>query len=292
MKKIFFTKMSGAGNDFIVMDSGNPLAENNGSFLNANIISKLCDRRNGIGADGVILISDFDNYDFKMDYYNADGSTKTLCGNGARCAIKFAQLNKKLKNGKASFVSNNESYSGEVLDDDVVKFNLNEPKNIINNYKIDLKEQNINYSFANTGSPHVVIKIEDIRKNPADENSFYTDINEVPVVKIGREIRYHENFLPGGTNVNFIKIKDDSLEIRTYERGVEDETLACGTGASAAAIISSLFYNTKPPIVLLTRGGDKLIVNFNLNNNKISDLSLSGPAKIIYTGNFLLNTFS
>jgi diaminopimelate epimerase len=292
MKKIFFTKMSGAGNDFIVMDSSNPLAKNNGLFLEANIISKLCDRRNGIGADGVIIISDFNNYDFKMDYYNADGSTKTLCGNGARCAIKFAQLNNRLKNGKASFVSNDESFSGEVLDDDVVKFNLNEPKNIKNNLKVELKDQNINYYFADTGSPHVIINIENIIKPSSDKNSFYNDINEVPVVKIGREVRYHKDFLPGGTNVNFIKINDNTLEIRTYERGVEDETLACGTGSVASAVISSLFYNTKPPLVLVTKGGEKLIVNFNLSNNKVSNLSLSGPAKIIYTGNFLLNTFS
>ena len=287
MEKVFFTKMSGAGNDFIVID-GN---EHPGFVLDPGIISKLCDRRNGIGADGVISISDLDSYDFKMDYYNSDGSTKTLCGNGARCAIKFAQKSKRLKNGKASFVANEEIYSGEILSGENIKFNLNTPKNVSNNLKIEAADQNISYYYANTGSPHVVIKIDDI-KELSGKGSYYTNINEVPVVEIGREIRYHKNFSPGGTNVNFIQISDNRIFIRTYERGVEDETLACGTGAAASAVISSLFMNLEPPVILLTRGGDELIVNFKVEKNNITDLSLSGPAKIIYTGNFLLNAFS
>ena len=288
MEKVFFTKMSGAGNDFIVIDG----SKNPGFQLNPEVISKLCDRRNGIGADGVISISDLENYDFKMDYYNSDGSTKTLCGNGARCAIKFAKSSNRLKNGKASFVANDDIYSGEILDAEIVKFNLNTPKNISSNLRVDAAAQNINYYYADTGSPHVVIKIEEILKEPSNKDSFYTDLNEVPVVEIGREIRYHKNFLPGGTNVNFIKLSDNKILIRTYERGVEDETLACGTGAVASAIISSLFINIEPPVTLLTRGGDELIVNFKVERNNIMDLSLSGPAKIIYTGNFLINAFS
>ena len=288
MEKVFFTKMSGAGNDFIVIDSN----KNPDFLLDTGIITKLCDRRNGIGADGVIAISDLDNYDFKMDYYNSDGSTKTLCGNGARCAIKFAQSSNRLKNGKASFVANQDIYSGEVLGSEEVKFNLNTPAGISNNLKVDAAGQEINYFFANTGSPHVVIEIGEILREPSDINSFYTDINDVPVFNIGKEIRYHKNFLPGGTNVNFIKIIDKKILIRTYERGVEDETLACGTGSVASAIIASLFFNIEPPVTLLTRGGNELVVNFKVERNNILNLSLSGPAKIIYNGNFLLNAFS
>ena len=287
MEKVFFTKMSGAGNDFIVID-GN---KHSGLLLKPDVISKLCDRRNGIGADGVITVSDLDNYDFKMDYYNSDGSTKTLCGNGARCAIKFAQVSNRLKNGKASFIANDDTYSGEILDSEIIKFNLNAPQNISNNLKISEAGQEINYFYANTGSPHVVINIEEVLKEASDKNSFFSDINEVPVVEIGREIRYHKDFLPGGTNVNFIKISGEKILIRTYERGVEDETLACGTGAAASAVISSLFLNTKPPVTLLTRGGDELLVNFKVERNNIVDLSLSGPAKIIYSGSFILNAF-
>ena len=288
MEKIYFTKMSGAGNDFIVIDE----REYPGISLTPEFISKLCDRRNGIGADGIINIADLSNYDFRMDYYNADGTSKTLCGNGARCAIKYAQFSNRLRNGKASFVANDDIYSGEMLEAEKVKFNLNEPKNIKRNMKVDAAGQNINYHFADTGSPHVIIKIEDILKEPANEDTFYTNINEVPVFDIGKEIRYHSNFFPAGTNVNFIKINNGAIEIRTYERGVEDETLACGTGSAASAVAASLFDNVKPPILLLTRGGDELIVDFNLKNNHIENLSLTGPAKIIYTGNFLINTFS
>ncbi len=288
MEKIFFTKMSGAGNDFIVIDSN----KNPDLLLDPGVITKLCDRRNGIGADGVITISDLENYDFKMDYYNSDGTTKTLCGNGARCAIKFAQSSNRLKNGKASFVANQDIYSGEILDEEEVKFNLNTPKDISGNLKIDASGQDINYFYANTGSPHVVIKIEEILREPKNKDSFYTDINDVPVFNIGKEIRYHKNFLPGGSNINFIKILDKKILIRTYERGVEDETLACGTGSVASAIIASLFFNIEPPITLLTRGGDELVVNFKVERNNISNLSLSGPAKITYSGNFLLNAFS
>lgn len=288
MEKVFFTKMSGAGNDFIVIDS----SKNPDLLLEPGVISKLCDRRNGIGADGVITVSDLDNYDFKMDYYNSDGSTKTLCGNGARCAIKFAQSSNRLKNGKATFVANQDIYSGEILDEEEVKFNLNTPKDISGSLKINAAGQNINYFYANTGSPHVVIKVEEILSEPSNSKSFYTDINDVPVFEIGKEIRYHKNFLPGGTNVNFIKILDKKILIRTYERGVEDETLACGTGSVASAIIASLFFNMEPPITLLTRGGNELVVNFKVERNNILNLSLSGPAKIIYTGNFLLNAFS
>ena len=288
MEKIYFTKMSGAGNDFIVIDE----REYPGISLTPEFISKLCDRRNGIGADGIINIADLPDYDFRMDYYNADGTSKTLCGNGARCAIKYAQFSNRLRNGKASFVANDNIYSGEMLEAEKVKFNLNEPENIKSNLKVDAAGQNINYHFVDTGSPHVIIKIGDILKEASNEDNFYTDINEIPVFDIGKEIRYHRNFSPAGTNVNFIKINNSTIKIRTYERGVEDETLACGTGSAASAVAASLFENVKPPVLLLTRGGDELIVDFNLKNNHIENLSLTGPAKIIYTGNFLLNTFS
>lgn len=288
MEKVFFTKMSGAGNDFIVIDS----SKYPGNLLNPGIITKLCDRRNGIGADGIITIHDLENYDFKMDYYNSDGSTKTLCANGARCAIRYAQASNRLKNGKATFVVNEDIYSGEIISNEIVKFNLNTPKNVSGNLNIESAGQSLKYYYADTGSPHVVIKIEDILSEPLNIKSFYKDINEVPVFEIGRDIRYHKDFLPGGTNVNFIKITDEKILIRTYERGVEDETLACGTGAAASALISSLFFKIKPPVTLLTKGGDELIVNFKVEKNNIMNLSLTGPAKIIYTGNFLLNEFS
>ena len=287
MKKIYFTKMSGAGNDFVVIDRNHNIEFE----LNPSEIKNLCHRRDGIGADGVIIIYDSDKYDFVMEYYNADGSTGSLCGNGARCAIKFANDTDRLNTGKAKFISNGEYYLGEVISEELVKFCLNPPKEFKSNFKIKASGQLINSSFINTGSPHVVIKIDDVLQETKSISSSYSDINEFPAYNLGREIRYHKDFSPSGTNVNFIKIADDKIYIRTYERGVEDETLACGTGSVAAAVIGFTNYNMKPPIKLKTRGGDELVVDFKLNEREINGISLIGPAKTVYKGEFLLNKF-
>ena len=284
MEKISFSKMSGAGNDFILIDKNvNPLI-----VLSQDLIKKLCDRHFGIGADGIITISNSRNFDFDMEYFNADGSTGSLCGNGARCAIKFADQSGRIKQKQTRFLSNNVAYSGEVLTKNEIKFYFNPPKDLKDNLRITLKDQIINAYFADTGSPHVVIKIEDVLKNKNNPKSYYTDLNDFPVFEIGREIRYHSDFMPAGTNVNFIKLLDNKIYIRTYERGVENETLACGTGSTAAALIGNLIFHLNPPISLITFGGDKLEVNFKVHNQKVEDLSLTGPAEIIYNGEISL----
>ena len=289
MKKLFFAKMSGAGNDFIVFDK----IVNPGLILDSNAIKRLCDRRNGIGADGVITIGDSDSYDFMMEYYNSDGSTGSLCGNGARCAIKFAESTKRVKQQKAKFISNGKSYIGEVLNDSQVKVYFNEPHNLKYNFKVKAFDQLINASFVDTGSPHVVINIIEILKDPEKRQLFYENINEVPVYEIGKEVRNLPEFLPDGTNVNFYFIKDNQVYIRTYERGVEDETLACGTGNAATAIVINNLHKIAPPITLNTRGGDKLIIDFEKGNNIIRNLALTGPVKVVFTGeinsNYILN---
>jgi diaminopimelate epimerase len=287
MGKINFIKMSGAGNDFIVFDKDiYPDLK-----LDSRIIKKLCDRRNGIGADGVITMTGKSSYDFSMEYFNADGSTGSLCGNGSRCAIKFAQETGRIKNRKAKFISNDMVYSGEILDSEKIKFFLNKPERIKLNFKIFVHNQVLNINFINTGSPHVVINVNDILKNPVEAESFYENPDEVPVIDIGKEIRYHKEFSPEGTNVNFIKVRKEKVIMRTYERGVEDETLACGTGAVAVAIISYLNYGIKPPINVLTRGGETLIVDFNYENKEFSKLALIGSAKIVFTGEIQDNIF-
>jgi diaminopimelate epimerase len=288
MEKIFFTKMSGAGNDFIFVDKNlNP-----DIILSSQIVKKLCDRRNGIGADGLITMANKPEYDFEMVYYNADGSTGSLCANGARCAIWFADQTNRLNSGKANFIANGNKYSGEVISDELIKFNLNSPSKIKFNFKIKAFGQLIKSNFANTGSPHVVINISDIQNNANNPNTFFEDINQVPVFQIGREIRYHQDFAPEGTNVNFVKVADQEIFIRTYERGVEDETLACGTGAVASAIICSVTDKLTPPITLKTYGGDKLIVNFEVEEQRVKNPSITGPAKITFVGsvdkNFIL----
>lgn len=280
MEKLLFTKMHGAGNDFIFID----LKINPNFEITSDRVVKLCDRRNGIGADGVIAIEDDTDFDFKMIYYNADGSTGSLCANGARCSIKFAEITSRLKNGKAKFSANGFNYSGKVLDEELIKFNLNPPKKIKYNFKIKAFNQMMNANYVDTGSPHVVVKISDILKNPNDVNSGYSSILKVPVFSIGKEIRNNNDFKPDGTNVNFINIVDEIIYIRTYERGVEDETMACGTGSVAAAVICYVTDNLKPPIKLKTFGGDLLLVNFEVDNNKVNNLSLTGPAKVVFAG--------
>ena len=271
MKNIFFTKMSGAGNDFILID-----ADDDPEFsLTKKAVQKLCDRHNGIGADGVILISSSEQYDFVMNYYNADGSTGSLCGNGARCAIKFALNTKRIKDKSARFLSNNSEYSGEILEDGMIRFNLNPPYDLRKNIQLKAAGKEMKAHFINTGSPQVVIRV--------------ADIDKIPVETIGKEIRYLAEFAPGGTNVNFVKIENEEIHIRTYERGVESETLACGTGSVAAAIICHQTDGIKMPVTILTRSKDKLFVNFDFRNDEFSNVSLTGPVSEAYKGQFQIN---
>jgi diaminopimelate epimerase len=276
MENISFSKMSGAGNDFIVFN------EIPGVLPEPVLLKKMCDRRNGIGADGVIIISGDSSADFRMQYYNADGYPGTLCGNGARCAIKYAHYNGLLKGDETKFISGSKEYSGKVLDENSIRFNLLPPEGIERNRTIKLGSKDVRISFADTGSPHVVIFAEEI----SDYFGTRYSLEEIPVEGLGREIRYHGAFSPGGVNVNFIAAEEGRLKIRTYERGVENETLACGTGSVAAAVIAFLEERVEPPVSLITRSGEELIVNFNFRNNKFSDVSLTGAARIIFTGEY------
>lgn len=288
MNEIYFYKLTGAGNDFVFIDKN----QNPEIHLSASQIKKICDRRFGIGADGVIFIKDIEHYDFEMLYYNADGSTGSLCANGARCAIWFAEKTNRLNNRKAKFISNSSVYSGEVISDELIRFNLNPPTKAKFNFRIKAVDQLIRADFIDTGSPHVVIEISEILKDPENPFSNYQKISEVPVYQLGREIRYHKDFTPDGTNVNFYQLSNDKIYIRTYERGVEDETLACGTGSVAVAI--SAFVNKKIslPISLITWGGDTLIVNFDVENQKFNNVALTGPAKIVFEGKISGNFFT
>src|SRR5574338_546810 len=260
MQKISFAKMSGAGNDFILIDKN----IHHDLLPTKELIQKLCDRHNGIGADGLITVSDLKDYAFSMEYFNADGSTGSLCGNGARCAINFAAARYGL-NGRVTFLSNGVEYSGEILNNGEIRFYFNSPGQLKLNFKVKAARQLINADFIDTGSPHVVIFIDEIAKDASKPGIRYSEINEVPVYEIGREIRYLPEFAHG-TNVNFINIRENKLQIRTYERGVENETLSCGTGSAATAVISFLKGKLNPPVTLLTHGGDELIVNFKFED--------------------------
>ncbi len=280
MEKISFDKMSGAGNDFIVFNM-NTFPQLN---LDKNLVKKICDRHFGLGADGVITISNSEKYDFVMKYFNADGTTGSLCGNGARCAIMFAKKNELLKNNYTKFLSNDLEYSGEIISEREIRFNLSNPKKIKLNFKVKAGNQLITASFVDTGSPHIVIYLDQILVDSKNPKVFYTKIGDVPVVELGREIRNLPEFSPNGVNVNFLQAENNYLIIRTYERGVEDETLACGTGSVASAIISNLIKNFSAPVTLITRGNDKLFVDFEVENNRFSKVSLTGPAEFIFAG--------
>ena len=270
-----FTKMNGAGNDFIIIDKS--LNEN--FNISAEKIRQICDRRKGIGADGILLMKENDKLNFELEYYNSDGSLGSLCGNGSRCAINyFYEFKKKLS--KVNFFCGTEIYSGEHLKKDSIKFCLKNPKNLQLNIPIKLGSKIILGNFIDTGSPHVVIFSSELNiKKRKDFNLF-------DIEKIGREIRYSEQFGLSGTNVNFLYILNNKIYIRTYERGVEAETLACGTGSVASSIIT--YYNKKinPPLTLITFGNDKLVVDFSAKKGVINKISLTGPAKINYIGNY------
>ena len=280
MKAFSFTKLSGAGNDFILFDCKlNPDLK-----LSSELIQKICERRKGIGADGVLVISDLDGYAFDMKYFNADGSSGVLCANGARCALKYGSISGRVNQRIVKFKANNVDYSGIVLDDNNIKFFFNSPKKLKYNFKVKAAGQLITASFVDTGAPHLVIKTNDILEYPAKPDSFYKNIDDLPVYQFGKELRYSPDFAPDGTNVNFIQIENGEIIIRTYERGVENETLACGTGSVAAALISYVNDKLMPPIKLNVKSGDVLKVDFKIEDQKVRDLSLTGPAEVIFNG--------
>jgi len=274
MSEIYFTKLTGAGNDFILFDRKlNPNLN-----ITPSLIKNLCDRRFGIGADGILFISDHDNVDFEMEYFNSDGSTGMLCGNGARCIIKYAHVGGWLKNPKTNFRFQSDLYSGEVISENEIGFNLNSPSEIKKDIEIKVLDKLFRASFINTGAHHVVIDL-------AEHEFFTSDFDKFPVIKYGRAIRYSEQFAPLGTNVNFVVHKPNYIKIRTYERGVEEETLACGTGSVAAAIISNLRKKSSTPIKLKTKSGEFLKVDFIVSKEyEINNVRLTGPAKIVFVG--------
>ena len=264
MKKINFFKMSGSGNDFIIIDNRDKIVD---KIDLPNFIAKACRRKMSVGADGFILVENTDAADFKWRFYNSDGSVAEMCGNGARCVARFAYLN-----GIAGPDMSFETQAGIVyaqVAGESVKVKMTDPLDLRMDYTIELKNSSLSISSVNTGVPHAVI-IKDM-------------IEDAEVVQAGREIRFHDMFAPAGANVNFVcHLKDNIIAIRTYERGVEDETLACGTGAVASAIIMARKMKIKSPVNVLTRNDGYLNIFFQENDGKYHDIYLEGDARIIY----------
>ncbi len=287
MENISFLKMNGAGNDFIMIDKD----EFPGFEPSAVLIKNICDRNFGIGADGLITINKSGSYDFEMRYFNADGSAGSLCGNGARCSIKYAFIKKKFSGSTTNFTANRSSFKGEILKDGRVRFFLNSPTEIKTGLKIFEQGTNFNAHFINTGSPHLIINIEEEPYRNFLAEKGIDDFEKLPVYNYGKEIRYSKSFQPDGVNVNFIKIDGNKIYIRTYERGVENETLACGTGSAASALIGFIVYNLKSPVEVITVRGVVLRVDFSYDGNRFLNLSLTGPAEVNYEGIFNYNKY-
>ena len=270
MGRISFTKAVGSGNDFMILDNrGDKLKSVIEDF---SVFAKdVCRRKLSIGADGVLVLEDSKKADFKIRIFNPDGSEVTMCGNGARCSVIYA-----FKNGWCKENMRMETGAG-ILEAGVkrgsVKLKMTDPVGITLNRDIGIGKNLVKTHFVNTGVPHVV--------------HFVEELEDYPVKEMGADIRYHTVFEPEGTNANFVQIAGGNrINVRTYERGVEDETLACGTGSVASAVIASLVYGMKSPVEVLTRSGEVLNIYFDTKNNKVSGVYLEGPAKLVYEGVF------
>lgn len=252
--KFHFFKYQATGNDFILIDN-----RSGELSFSKEQIGKLCDRRFGIGADGLILIESDPDANFSVNYFNRDGS-QSLCGNGSRAAVHFASY-LGITNGKANFSAYDGLHKAELLDSGVVRLKMNDVEGVERvgeDYLID------------TGSPHYI--------------RFVSGIGDFPVVEEGKKIRYSDRFRAKGVNVNFVELQDDgTIYVRTYERGVEAETLSCGTGVTAAAL-AAYFSGLQSPVGIKTRGG-ALQVEFKTGQSgTFHDIFLTGPAKMVFEG--------
>lgn len=264
MKHLKFTKAVATGNDFIIIDN------RQGAFKGLPALArKLCDRKRGVGADGLLAVEKSKRADFKMRIFNPDGSEAEMCGNGSRCMALYAAKNKIAK--KAMTIDTLAGVLNATVKSDIVKVRLTDPKDIKWNLCLEINKCPYKVNFVNTGVPHVI--------------HFTDDLDKIDVKNLGSHIRYHGEFAPEGTNADFVKVAGkDSIKIRTYERGVEDETLACGTGAVASAIISAEAEKLTSPVTVQTRGGEKLRVFFNIVGGNFKDVYLEGRAKLVYEG--------
>ncbi len=265
-----FVKLSGAGNDFILIDE---MWLDKGIGGYDDIARKVCHRRLGIGADGLLIYKTHDKMPFEMLYFNSDGSTGGMCGNGARCIAAYYFSTYGRNNKEVRFSAFDNTYTA-AIEGNYITVDMIDPSNLISNITLNIDGDILNCHFIYTGSPHVVVFIEDLKKTYPDLKFDIFDLRN-----LGKQIRNHEAFKPLGTNVNFVKPNTDgTINIRTYERGVEEETLACGTGSIASAVLSNLTLGYQPPVTVHTRSGDTLTVNFatGVKKNSFAGVTLTG----------------
>jgi diaminopimelate epimerase len=267
-----FLKMSGAGNDFILLDNRNARI-----VLTPEQVAKLCHRQFGIGADGLMLLvpSLTGKADWAWRFYNSDGSDAAMCGNGARCFARYIQRTTGWTKPTVTF----ETAAGVITAEfqgERVTINLTAPHDLRLSEKVATQTGVLEVSSINTGVPHAVVFVEDADK--------------AMVQPLGSELRWHEHFKPRGTNVNFAQVQGpNQLRVRTYERGVEGETLACGTGVTASALVASRLHGFTSPIRIQVQSGDELSVSFQSDGQGgFSDVRLGGPASFVFEGRILI----
>jgi diaminopimelate epimerase len=267
---IAFEKMSGTGNDFVIIDNriaGIPRVEQ------PDFARRICRRMFSVGADGLILIEESTKADFGWNFYNADGSVAEMCGNGSRCAARFAYRHKIVARKKMSIETLAGNVEAEICaEDEVVRVKMTQPFDFKLDISLALGGEERAVAYVNTGVPHAVIFVQE---------------DDVPVKTWGRKVRFHELFEPKGANANFVKLlPDGKLKVRTYERGVEGETMACGTGAVASALLASILKGIDSPVEVVTSGGDVLTIFFDLHDGPVAEnIFLQGPTRLICTGN-------
>lgn len=263
---LIFYKMSGSGNDFILIDNRNPVVEE--KHL-SRFVASICRRKISVGADGVIFIETSERADFKWRFFNADGGEVEMCGNGGRCVARLAFL-KGITGEHLSFETKAGILRAEVKDERV-KLEMPEPSRPELDYPLVVDGQTLIVSSVTVGVPHVVIWV--------------SHLEESPVFEQGKIIRYHKKYSPAGTNVNFVcQLDDGSIAIRTYERGVEDETLACGTGSVATALVAAGKGMSSSPALLRTRSGEILRIYYEESGGRFHSVYLEGETRMIYEG--------
>jgi len=271
--EISFVKASGAGNDFVVIDNHDGHLD----MDQARLARALCDRHFGIGADGLLVVEGCATADFHMQYYNADGSYGGMCGNGGRCIARFAFM-KRLAPARMRFQALDHIYEAEILPEGV-RLRMKDPRDYASGLQADIGSASFECRFINTGSPHAVV--------------FVSDLESLDVQGIGRSLRFHRLFSPEGANVNFVHHQPgNAIAIRTYERGVEAETLACGTGSVASAAVAALELGLSFPVSVKVRSGEELIVDATKKGSRLTNVYLQGSADILFTGKILYDSTS
>jgi len=260
-----FTKMSGSGNDFILMDG----MDGSLSWVDSTWVREVCQRALSVGADGLIILESNENHDFAWRFFNSDGSIGEMCGNGGRCAARFA-YEKGIAGHSMTFTTLAGPIHAEVHGRRV-KVQLTRPRLFNPALHIKVDGQDYTLFYIDTGVPHVVLKVSDIKN--------------FPLVEVGRKIRFHEKFGPAGTNFNIVEAAGtDSLAVRTYERGVEGETLACGTGSVAAALMASMKMGMTTPVSIQASSGETLTVSWEGEEGDWDPVYLEGEVRFIYEG--------